>query len=67
MFDEFGKVIANGGSGVVIGSQSAHRLAVDELNSAERGVFYRNMLAKSPAGRGGTPDEIGELAQFLWR
>jgi len=24
------------------------------------------MLAKSPAGRGGTPDEIGTLAEFLF-
>lgn len=41
-------------------------LAYDELNSAERGDFYRNMLAKSPAGRGGTPDEIAALAEFLF-
>lgn len=140
LFEEFGKVIAHGGSCVVIGSQSSHRLAVDaltqaqadalatlppekllelplvkdiedslyayqiskrcnalrvmseavkwgkrgarincisagiiftplaydELNSAERGAFYRNMLDKSPAGRGGTPDEIGALAEFLF-
>ncbi|UOO80901.1 SDR family oxidoreductase [Uruburuella testudinis] len=140
VFDEFGKVIAAGGSGVVIGSQSGHRLAVDELtqaqadalatlpaedlcslpfvqqidnslrayqiakrgnalrvqyeavrwgrrgarincisagivftplaydelNSPERGAFYRNMLAKSPVGRGGTPDEIGALAALLF-
>lgn len=140
LFEEFGKVIAKGGSAVVIGSQSSHRidvdaisqkdadllatlppeallalpfiktiddslyayqiskrgnalrvmaeavrwgkrgarincisagivytpLAYDELNSAERGAFYQNMLAKSPAGRGGTPDEIGALAEFLF-
>lgn len=140
VFEEFGKVIADGGSAVVIGSQSSHRLdvdtfsqaqidalatlpaedllelpfvrevndslyayqlskrgnaarvmaeavkwgsrgarincisagivftplAYDELNSAERGAFYQNMLAKSPAGRGGTPDEIGALAAFLF-
>lgn len=140
LFEEFGKVIAPGGSCVVIGSQSSHRLdvdaltqveadalatlppedllelplvkeiedslyayqiskrcnalrvmseavkwgkrgarincisagivytplAYDELNSAERGEFYRNMLDKSPAGRGGTPDEIGALAEFLF-
>ncbi|HEC2037757.1 TPA: SDR family oxidoreductase [Klebsiella oxytoca] len=41
-------------------------LAYDELNSIERGAFYRNMLEKSPAGRGGTPDEIGALAEFLF-
>lgn len=140
VFEEFGKVIGHGGSGVVIGSQSSHRLdvdafsqqqadalatlspeemlelplvqavndslyayqlskrgnalrvmseavkwgkrgarincisagivftplAYDELNSAERGDFYRNMLAKSPAARGGTPDEIAALAEFLF-
>lgn len=140
VFEAFGQVIGTGGSGVVIGSQSSHRLdvdaltqaetdalatlppeqllelplvkrvddslyayqlskrgnalrvmaeavkwgrrgarincisagivytplAYDELNSAERGEFYRNMLAKSPAGRGGTPDEIGALAEFLF-
>ena len=140
LFEAFGRVIAPGGSAVVIGSQSSHRLhvdalsqhqadmlatlppedllalpwisavddslyayqiskrgnalrvmaeavkwgkrgarincisagivytplAYDELNSAERGEFYRNMLTKSPAGRGGTPDEIGELAAFMF-
>ncbi|MCF9046711.1 SDR family oxidoreductase [Acinetobacter nectaris] len=38
-----------------------------ELNSPERGEFYRNMLSKSPVGRGGTPDEIGALAEFISR
>lgn len=140
LFDVFGKVIGQGGSCVVIGSQSSHRLAVDaltqaqadelatlppeallelplvkgiddslyayqiskrcnalrvmaeavkwgkrgarincisagivftplaydELNSEERGAFYRNMLEKSPAGRGATPDEIAALAEFLF-
>lgn len=140
VFEEFGNLIARGGSAVVIGSQSSHRLnidafspsqadalatlspeallelpwvkevddslyayqlskrgnalrvmaeavkwgkrgarincisagivytplAYDELTSVERGEFYRNMLAKSPAGRGGTPDEIGALAEFLF-
>lgn len=41
-------------------------LAYDELNSVERGAFYQNMLTQSPAGRGGTPDEIGALAEFLF-
>lgn len=40
-------------------------LAYDELNSPECGEFYRNMLSKSPVGRGGTPDEIGALAEFI--
>ncbi|CZZ37516.1 TPA: SDR family oxidoreductase [Enterobacter hormaechei subsp. steigerwaltii] len=140
VFEEFGKVIAPGGSAVVIGSQSSHRLnvdaltqsqadalatltpealldlplvkeiddslyayqiskrgnalrvmaeavrwgkrgarincisagiiftplAYDELTSPERGEFYRNMLENSPAGRGGTPDEIGALAELLF-
>lgn len=140
VFEEFGNVIAEGGCGIIIGSQSAHRLAVDELtqeqadelatlpaeallelplvkeindslrayqiskrgnalrvqaeavnwakrnarlncisagiiytplaydelNSIERGAFYQNMLSKSPAKRGGTPDEIGALAEFIF-
>lgn len=140
VFEIFGKIMANGACGITIGSQSAHRLAVDELSqqqadelatlpaeallnlpyiqsindslrayqiakrgnalrvqaeavrwgergarlnsisagiiftplaydelhSAERGAFYRNMLDKSPAKRGGTPDEIGELAKFMF-
>lgn len=140
VLEAFGKVIAPGGSGVVIGSQSSHRLAVDaltqktadelallppeelielpwikeiddslyayqiskrgnalrvisevvkwgkrgarincisagivdtplaydELTSTERGEYYRTMLANSPAGCGGTPDEIGDLAEFLF-
>lgn len=140
LFEEFGNVIAPGGSAVVIGSQSSHRLdvdaftqsqadalamlspealltlplvqevndslyayqlskrgnalrvmaeavkwgkrgarincisagivytplAYDELNSIDRGAFYQNMLAKSPACRGATPDEIGALAEFLF-
>ncbi|OBW92700.1 SDR family oxidoreductase [Gallibacterium salpingitidis] len=41
-------------------------LAYDELNSPERGAFYRQMLAKSPAGRAGTPDEIAALADLLF-
>ncbi len=136
LLEEFGKVIANGGSGVVISSQSGHRLGnlpqeesnqlattpVDKLmelpflqsitdtlkayqyskrcnvlrvmyeatrwgkrgatiNSISPGIIitplandelqgprgegYRNMLKASPAGRAGTPDEVGDLAEFL--
>lgn len=136
LLEEFGKVIAEGGSGVVISSQSGHRLGAlsEEQNAAlattpteellelpflkaitdtlkayqyskrcnvlrvmyeatrwgkrgatvnsispgiiitplanhelkgPRGEGYRTMLAKSPAGRAGTPDEVGELAEFL--
>lgn len=39
-------------------------LAVDELKGP-RGEGYRNMLKSSPAKRAGTPDEVGDLAQFL--
>ena len=39
-------------------------LANDELNG-ERKDFYRKMLAELPTGRGGTPDEIGALAEFI--
>ena len=39
-------------------------LAHDELNGP-RGATYRRMLDLSPAGRAGTPDEIGALSAFL--
>lgn len=39
-------------------------LAIDEFNS-ERGDFYKEMFAKSPAGRPATADEIANIAQFL--
>lgn len=136
LLEEFGKIIADGGSGVIISSQSGHRLpalsedqntalatspteklleldfikeitdtlkayqyskrcnvlrvmyeatnwgkrgatvnsispgiiitplANDELKGP-RGEGYRNMLKTSPAGRAGTPDEVGDLAEFL--
>ncbi|WP_199720940.1 SDR family oxidoreductase [Neisseria chenwenguii] len=38
-------------------------LANDELNG-ERKNFYRKMLSELPAGRGGTPDEIADLAEY---
>ncbi|MDO6409658.1 MAG: SDR family oxidoreductase [Pantoea sp.] len=138
ILEEFGQVIAEGGSGIIIASQSGHRLpplsveqnealattptedllalpflqedtitdpllayqyskrgnalrvmaeavkwgkrgarvntispgiiytplANDEL-SGPRGAGYRNMLERSPVGRGGTPDEVGALAALL--
>ena len=136
LLEEFGKVIADGGGGIVISSQSGHRLgalpqeqsdalaltpteellhlpfveaitdtlkayqyskrcnvlrvaaeacrwgkrgatlnsispgiiitplAADELKGP-RGDGYRKMLQNSPACRAGTPDEVGDLAQFL--
>ena len=39
-------------------------LAHDEL-TGPRGAGYREMLAKAPAGRAGTPDEVGALGAFL--
>ena len=39
-------------------------LAIDEFNGP-RGGFYKNMFAKCPAGRPGTADEIGALAEFV--
>ncbi len=136
LLEEFGKIISDGGSGVIISSQSGHRLgalseeqntqlattpteellnlpflkeisdtlkayqyskrcnvlrvmyeatrwgkrgatinsispgiiitplAADELKGP-RGEGYRKMLKASPAGRAGTPDEVGDLAEFL--
>lgn len=136
LLEEFGKIISYGGSGVIISSQSGHRLgalteeqnfklatspteellkidfinkitdtlkayqyskrcnvlrvmyeatnwgkrnatinsispgiiitplAADELKGP-RGEGYRKMLQTSPAGRAGTPDEVGDLAEFL--
>ena len=136
LLEEFGKVIAEGGSGVIISSQSGHRLpalpqeqnealavtSVDELlslpflraindtlkayqyskrcnvlrvmyeatrwgrrgatiNSISPGIIitplandelhgprkdgYLKMIESMPARRAGTPDEVGELAEFL--
>lgn len=39
-------------------------LANDELNG-ERKEFYQNMLKALPVGRGGSPDEIASLAEFI--
>lgn len=39
-------------------------LAIDEFNGP-RGDFYKNMFAKCPAGRPGTADEIGALAELI--
>ena len=136
LLEEFGKVIAEGGSGIVISSQSGHRLPAltEEENSAlatapteellklpfimsitdtlkayqyskrcnvlrvmgeatkwgkrgatvnsispgiiitplandelkgPRGEGYRKMLSLCPCHRAGTPDEVGDLAEFL--
>lgn len=39
-------------------------LAIDELNGP-RGNFYKNMFAKSPAGRPGTADKAANVAELL--
>ena len=136
LLEEFGKVIAEGGSGIVISSQSGHRLpvlpqeqndalamskpedlmkldfvkSIDDtlkayqyskrcnvlkvafeatrwgkrgatINSISPGIIitplandelhgprkdgYLKMIQSSPAGRAGTPDEVGDLAEFL--
>lgn len=39
-------------------------LAIDEFNGP-RGDFYKNMFAKSPAGRPGTADEVANVAELL--
>lgn len=39
-------------------------LAIDEFNGP-RGDFYKNMFAKCPAGRPGTADEVGVLAELI--
>lgn len=39
-------------------------LALDEIKG-ERGVFYKNMFLKSPAGRPGVSDEIANVAELL--
>jgi len=138
VLEEFGNVIARGGAGVVIASQSGHRLGAltadqnaalattpadellklpmlqpdevtDPLNAYQlakrgnslrvmaeavrwskrgarintispgiiftplardeltgpRGEGYRRMIELSPAGRGGTPDEVGTVAALL--
>ena len=69
LLEEVGKVIAHGGSGITISSQSGHRLPAlspetDELNGI-RGEFYKNMFAQCPASRPGTADEIAHLAELI--
>jgi len=39
-------------------------LALDEINGI-RGDFYKNMFAKSPAGRPGMADEVANVAELL--
>jgi NAD(P)-dependent dehydrogenase (short-subunit alcohol dehydrogenase family) len=39
-------------------------LALDEINGP-RGEFYKNMFAKSPAGRAGMADEVANVAELV--
>ena len=119
LLEEFGKVMADGGSGIIISSQSGHRLPAlpqeqndalamspkayqyskrcnvlrvayeacrwakrgATINSISPGIIitplandelhgprakgYLDMIAGMPARRAGTPDEVGDLAEFL--
>ena len=71
LLEEVGKVIAEGGAGITISSQSGWRmpqLSPEEdrqLANGPRGDFYKNMFAKCPAGRPGTADEMATIAEFL--
>jgi len=56
---QIGQAIAHGGSGVVIASQSAHRLP--PLTVEQNGDGYRRMIDLSPVGRSGPPDEVGAV------
>jgi len=77
VLEEVGNVIARGGAGVVIASQSRGArvntispgiiitpLANDELRGP-RGAGYRQMIEISAAGRAGTPDEVGTIGALL--
>jgi len=59
LMEEVGKVIAEGGSGIIITP-----LANDELHGPRKDGYLK-MIQASPAGRAGTPDEVGDLAEFL--
>ena len=101
LLEEFGKVIAEGGSGVIISSQSGHRLPalsqeqnealattpvdkllelpfLKEINDTLKAYQYSKrcnvlrvmfeatkMIEGMPARRAGTPDEVGDMAEFL--
>jgi lactate dehydrogenase-like 2-hydroxyacid dehydrogenase len=60
---EFGNVIARGGAGVVISSQSGHRRGA--LTAEQDAAGYRRMIELCPVGRGGTPDEVATVGALL--
>ena len=72
VLEEFGEVIAQGGSCVVVASQSGHRLGVLSLEQNKalattptEELLALRMLELSPAGRAGTPDEVGVVGALL--
>lgn len=75
VFEEFGRVIAPGGAGLVISSMAGHMapplpteieqvLARHDMASPVEDM-YRAMIAASPAGRMAPPEEIAITARFL--
>ena len=59
MWGERGARLNNIAPGIIVTP-----LAIDEFNGL-RGDFYKNMFAKSPAGRPGTADEVADVAELL--
>ncbi len=62
VLEKFGNVIAAGGAGVVIASQSGHRLGA---LTAEEDAALAITPELCPAGRAGTPDEVGTVGALL--
>jgi NAD(P)-dependent dehydrogenase (short-subunit alcohol dehydrogenase family) len=67
VLEQFGNVIARGGAGVVIASQSGHRLPPlsVEQNAALATTPVEELIDVSAAGRAGTPDEVGNVGALL--
>ena len=59
VFEEFERVIAPGGAGLIISSMAGHMLP------APIGDVYRTMIAASPANRMAPPEEIAIAASYL--
>lgn len=66
VLEELGSVISQGGARINAISPGIifTPLARDEL-SGPRGAGYRRMIEHSAVGRGGTPDEVGNVAALL--
>lgn len=63
VLEELGAVIAAGGAGVVIASQSGHRLPALTPEQDEARAIADDQLC--PAGRAATPDEVGTVDALL--